>query len=96
VIDEHSPFSHFDDRAKRVMVLARQKADELSFTPTLKAAIVEAVRQANLREDDHLGTGHLLLGVLQAGGEPLTRKLSSIGVTLQAVSDKIGRHRRDS
>jgi ATP-dependent Clp protease ATP-binding subunit ClpC len=29
VIDEQSPLSHLDDRAKRVVVLARQKADGL-------------------------------------------------------------------
>jgi ATP-dependent Clp protease ATP-binding subunit ClpC len=151
VINEHSPFTHFDSRAKRVMVLAWQKAENLNsqavfpehlllavlsvpqgsaaravtavcgscataedviaeglrtgpqpspahipFTPAGKEAIVEAARQANLREDHHIGTGHLLLGLLRAGGEPLTGRLSSIGVTYQAISDEIGRHRHDS
>lgn len=153
MINEDAPFAHFDNRATRVMQLARQKAEDLNsqavfpehlllavlsvpqgsaaravtavcgscgtaenlifeglhlgpqpspvhlpFTPATKEAIVRAVGQANQREDDHIGTGHLmlgLLGLLESGGEPLSRKLSSVGVTYQAVSDEIGRLRGD-
>ena len=68
-------FERFTDRARRVVVLARQEARQLNH--------------------DHVGTEHILLGLLREGEGVGVKALVALGVDLQGVwqqvKEQIGR-----
>jgi ATP-dependent Clp protease ATP-binding subunit ClpC len=148
MIRERAPFSHLDNRAKRVLGLARQQAEDrhsegiapahvllallavrrglaaravagicgscaraedsiaevlpagrrpspahVPFTAATEEAMVRAAQQAQLLGDDHIGTEHLLLGVLASPDNAAVGKLEKLGVDYDGVRTEIGRLR---
>lgn len=62
-------FERFTDRARRVLVLARE--------------------EARLLGEPHIGTEHLLLGLIREDEGIAAQALRSVGVTLEAVREKV-------
>ncbi|GID97816.1 Clp protease N-terminal domain-containing protein [Amorphoplanes digitatis] len=67
----------------------------IPFTEACEQAMVRAARQARRLGDDRIGTEHLLLGLLQATGDPTVGRLSDLGVTYDAVHAEIERLRAE-
>ena len=69
----------------------RPVTGHLRFTPAAKKAIELGLRHALNLSDDHIGTEHLLLGLLTdragIGGAVLTRH----DITLKSIRDSLGR-----
>jgi hypothetical protein len=64
----------------------------LRFTLEARDVVVEAQERARSLGHDHVGTEHLLLGILtRAEGMPLAQSLRALGVTLARVEEKIER-----
>jgi ATP-dependent Clp protease ATP-binding subunit ClpA len=59
------------------------------FTDDARAAIVLAQEEARELAASHIGTEHLLSGVLRAAGRDLSAVLSGFGLTLDAVRDRL-------
>jgi ATP-dependent Clp protease ATP-binding subunit ClpA len=54
------------------------------FTDAARASIAHAQDESQTRGDDHIGTEHLLLGVLRSG-DPSARVFAEAGVSLEAA-----------
>lgn len=54
----------------------------LAFSPRSKKALEQSLRQALRLKDGHIGTGHLLLGLLAEGGGLAAEILSAGGVAM--------------
>src|SRR5207245_8596015 len=62
------------------------------FTEEAREVVVDAEERARSLGHDHVGTEHLLLGVLGRGaGTPLVAGLQALGVTLAGVEEKVER-----
>jgi len=62
------------------------------FTPEARDVVVDAQERARALGHDHVGSEHLLLGLLGRGqGTALLQGLAALGVTLEQVEEKIGR-----
>ena len=55
------------------------------FTDKARRAVVLAQEEARLLDHDHIGTEHLLLGLLREEDSVATRALGSLGVSLERV-----------
>ena len=62
-------FERFTDRARRVVVLARQEARQLNH--------------------DHVGTEHILLGLLREGEGVAAQVLAALGADLDGVRERV-------
>lgn len=61
------------------------------FTERGRAAVAAAREQARALGHDHVGTGHLLLGLLAAGAGPGAEALAALGLTLERGREEVGR-----
>ena len=66
--------------------------DEMVFAPEAKRVIERAIAESERMGHDHIGTEHLLLGLLQEGGEPVAGLLSRHGVDAGRVQAEISRN----
>jgi ATP-dependent Clp protease ATP-binding subunit ClpC len=62
---------------------------KIPYAPRAKNALVEARRQMRRLGDDHLGTEHVLLGILANGDGTAVRMLSRLGVAPEALEDRL-------
>ena len=67
---------------------------KIPYAPRAKNALVEARRQMRRLGDDHLGTEHVLLGILANGDGTAVRMVSRLGVAPEALEDRL-REMRD-
>ena len=66
-------------------------ADEIVFAPQAKKVIERAIYESGQLGHDHIGTEHLLLGLLEEGGEPLAGLFQDHGVDAARVRAEIER-----
>jgi Clp amino terminal domain, pathogenicity island component len=59
------------------------------FTDKARRAVVLAADEARLLGHDHIGTEHILLGILSEGGGIAASALTSLGITLEAARGQI-------
>lgn len=59
------------------------------FTDRGRRALVNAQEEARLLGHDHIGTEHLLLGLIHEGDGIAARALMELGVSLEAVRERI-------
>jgi ATP-dependent Clp protease ATP-binding subunit ClpC len=59
------------------------------FTSPARAAVAAAQDEARALGHDHVGTGHLLLGLLTAGAGPASAALETLGVTPERVRAEV-------
>ncbi|MCK2213664.1 ATP-dependent Clp protease ATP-binding subunit [Actinomadura sp. ATCC 31491] len=64
-------------------------AREVPFSGQSKKALELTMREGLRLGHDHVGTEHLLLGVLELGDGPLARALAGLGVTKEAAEREI-------
>ena len=64
---------------------------KLPQTPACKRSIERAMNEAHQRGDGHVGTEHLLLGLLGETETPSTLALAKMGVTSQAARQEVNR-----
>lgn len=67
-----------------------QPVADMPFTPPAKQALEGALREAHERGSPHIGTGHLLLGLLRDDGSQAATVLRQLGVDLPAVRERAG------
>jgi len=60
------------------------------FTNRARRVVVYAQEECVLLRHDHIGTEHLLLGLLHEGEGVAARALGSLGVSLQAARAQVG------
>lgn len=60
-------------------------AAEIPFTPRAKQVLERSVQEANRLEHKHVGTGHLLLGLLRGGDGVGLQVLENLDVNLQSI-----------
>ncbi|HEY3504824.1 MAG TPA: Clp protease N-terminal domain-containing protein [Actinocatenispora sp.] len=61
------------------------------FTKEARRAIVLAQEEARTMRHDHIGTGHVLIGILTVGEGPGARALVGLGVDPEAVRQYVAR-----
>jgi len=59
------------------------------FTDKARRAVVLAADEARLLGHDHIGTEHILLGILNEGAGIAASALTSLGITLEAVRAQV-------
>jgi ATP-dependent Clp protease ATP-binding subunit ClpC len=59
------------------------------FTDKARRAVVLAADEARLLGHDHIGTEHILLGILSEGGGIAASALTSLGLTLEAARTQV-------
>jgi hypothetical protein len=59
------------------------------FTDKARRAVVLAADEARLLGHDHIGTEHILLGILSEGGGIAASALTSLGITLEAARAEV-------
>ena len=59
------------------------------FTDKARRAVVLAADEARLLSHDHIGTEHILLGILSEGGGNAASALTSLGITLEAARAQV-------
>ena len=62
---------------------------KIPFSPRAKNALVEARREMRRLGDDHLGSEHLLLGILAGGEGTAVRMLARLGVHPEALEERL-------
>jgi ATP-dependent Clp protease ATP-binding subunit ClpC len=62
---------------------------KIPYAPRAKNALVEARREMRRLGDDHLGTEHVLLGILANGDGTAVRMLARLGVAPEALEDRL-------
>lgn len=62
---------------------------KIPYSPRAKNALVEARREMKRLGDDHLGTEHILLGVLANEDGTAVRMLARLGVAPEALEDRL-------
>ncbi|HEV2093823.1 MAG TPA: Clp protease N-terminal domain-containing protein [Rubrobacter sp.] len=62
---------------------------KIPYSPRAKNALVEARREMRRLGDDHLGTEHVLLGVLANADGAAVRMLARLGVAPEALEDRL-------
>lgn len=63
------------------------------FTPNARQAVADAREEARDLGHGHVGTDHLLVGVLQRAGAPVVDALQELGLTAEAARDAVSRTR---
>lgn len=64
---------------------------EIPFTPRSKRALEGSLRAAVARGDRHIGSEHILLGILEARGEVTEQALARLGVTPERLRRQLDR-----
>jgi hypothetical protein len=59
------------------------------FTDRARRAIVLAQEEARLLDHDHIGTEHILLGLVHEGDGVAARALTELGISLEAVRSEV-------
>ena len=62
---------------------------EITLSPRTKKVIEYAIDEARKLGHSHVGTEHLLLGLVREGGHIGAKAIESLGVTLESVRDKV-------
>lgn len=62
---------------------------KIPFSPRAKNALVEARREMRRLGDDHLGSEHVLLGILADGEGTAVRMLARLGVHPEALEERL-------
>ena len=61
----------------------------IPYSPAAKNALVEARKEMKSLGDDHLGTGHLLFGILANEDGTAVRMLARLGVSPETLKDRL-------
>jgi prophage maintenance system killer protein len=78
------------ERTKNALLAPRRtRVYPRGFTDRHKQAVDLAMEQARQLGHDHLGTGHLLLGLLAAGDGVAAQVLASMGIPLEEVRSRV-------
>jgi ATP-dependent Clp protease ATP-binding subunit ClpC len=59
------------------------------FTDRARRVVVWAQEEARALEHDHIGTEHLLLGLVHEGQGVAAKALESLGISLEAVRERV-------
>ncbi len=62
---------------------------KIPYSPTAKNALVRARKEMKRLGDDHLGTEHVLLGILDNRTGTAVRMLARLGVAPEALEDRL-------
>jgi ATP-dependent Clp protease ATP-binding subunit ClpA len=62
---------------------------KIPFSPLAQKALVEARKEMRRQGDDHLGTEHVLLGILRNEGGAAVRILARMGVSPETLEDRL-------
>src|SRR4026209_848391 len=62
---------------------------EITLSPRTKKVIEFAIDEARKLGHSHVGTEHLLLGLVREGGHVAAKVLESLGVTLEKVREQV-------
>jgi ATP-dependent Clp protease ATP-binding subunit ClpC len=62
---------------------------KIPYSPRAKNALGEARREMKVLGDNHLGTEHVLLGILANGDGTAVRMLARLGVAPEALEDRL-------
>jgi ATP-dependent Clp protease ATP-binding subunit ClpC len=73
----------------------RSSPSHIPFTSATEEIMVGAAEQARLLGDEHIGTEHLLLGLLCAADNTAVCGLRELGVTYDTARAEVGRLRAD-
>lgn len=65
------------------------KVGEIPFTPRAKRVLELSVEEARLLRHDHIGTEHLLLGLLREGEGVAARVLMELGANRERIREEI-------
>jgi ATP-dependent Clp protease ATP-binding subunit ClpA len=68
---------------------------KIPYSPRAKSALVQARREMKRLGDDHLGTEHVLVGILRDSDGPAVRMLSGLGVSVEMVEDRLSELREE-
>ena len=60
------------------------------FTDRARRVAVLAQEEARLLRHDHIGTEHILLGLIREGEGVAAKALESLGISLEAVREQVG------
>ena len=60
------------------------------FTDRARLVVVLAQEEARMLHHDHIGTEHILLGLIRGGDGVAARALESLGISLEAVRQHVG------
>ena len=60
------------------------------FTDRARRVVVLAQEEARMLDHSHIGTEHILLGLIREGGGVAAKALESLGISLQAVRQQVG------
>ena len=60
------------------------------FTDRARRVAVLAQEEAGMLRQDHIGTEHILLGLIREGGGVAAQALESLGISLEAVRQHVG------
>jgi dipeptidase E len=77
----------------------RSDQGQLPFAPSVKAVLLHAVQDAAARNDNHIGSHHVLMGILRDGDNDAARVLARLGVDvpdLEQAMNKISSAPDDS
>ena len=66
-----------------------RRGGQMPFTPATKKTLELSLREAVRRGDDHVGSEHLLLGLLRGADEHAMTMLDKAGVTPRAIRDAV-------
>jgi len=59
------------------------------FTDRARRAVVYAQEEARMLEHDHIGTEHILLGLVREGEGVAVKALESLGISLETVRERV-------
>ena len=62
---------------------------KIPYSPRAKYALVEARKEMRMSGDSHLGTEHVLLGILRNEDGMAARMLARLGVSAEALEDRL-------
>ena len=60
------------------------------FTDRARRVVVLAQEEARMLDHNHIGTEHILLGLIREGGGVAAKALESLGISLEAVRQQVG------
>ena len=60
------------------------------FTDRARRVVVLAQEEARMLRHDHIGTEHILLGLIRGGEGVAAEALESLGISLEAVRQQVG------
>ena len=60
------------------------------FTDRARRVVVLAQEEARMLDHNHIGTEHILLGLIREGGGVAARAVESLGISLEAVRQQVG------